>query len=99
MQIDELISKLKEVSSDSASDALASLDRALADQLEMSQETLIVAAYIAGLEDGITALAGRPEYDLRRLELTERSERTLGERGRAIAQGCMDDLIAEAQGG
>jgi hypothetical protein len=97
MTLDDVVHAIPSLSARGAADLLAELDAALASGSELTAEQGIAAAYIAGIEDALTNTAGRPEYDLRRLEATRLAKGSLSDTGRAIGAETIGDIIAEAR--
>jgi hypothetical protein len=97
MILDNLIHALPGLSGSLAADVLSDLRLALDADADLTPEQMIVAAYVAGVEDALTNTMGRPEHDLRLMDLTRLANGTLSQTGRAIAAETMRDIIAQAQ--
>jgi hypothetical protein len=97
--MDELVLRLDALTRRDAKAILAEIEAALAEPGAITQDVLVAAAYIAGIEDAITGTAGRPEYDLRRQDFAVTARATLVETGRAIGDAARKDLISQAMDG
>ncbi|MDT0681844.1 hypothetical protein RM543_04035 [Roseicyclus sp. F158] len=96
MTMDELIIRLDALTKRNAREIMAEIAAALEENGLVTQDVLISAAYIAGIEDAITGMDGRPEYDLRRMDFASNAKATLTETGRAIGSAASQDLISQA---
>ncbi len=95
--MDDLVLRIDALSRRNTQELLAELEAALNENGPITQDVLIAAAYIAGIEDAITGTAGRSEYDLRRYDFAANVQENLLATGRSIGSAASEDLISQAR--